>query len=433
MNRGSLLVFSVLSILLIAPISNAFAAQLSWDAKTPESAEVPHFKFQRTAYIEYKEGGAIADALRGQSKTIEFTVDSTAPGVDVLIEKLNENLQQLQSSARVTDITVEYQASLNGRGDNASVDFRVILTPKIDGYLIKPYSEGSPALFDILWRGIKVNDPITITTPDYGDVEINRPLSFYEENYPEVAAQITDEAQNIMSMPIIDASGIGGLAIGSWHFLADPTGIVAETSKYGFSGAKVVVSSFTMGESSFREGQIREKEFDATFTSDKTYSIRTVESGDSGNIFLAGYASPDTLNGGEVVGVSPVAPSTGAQTSSGSFPIFIIYGMAGIAAAGAGGFFWWSNKKAKRDSEYVQTGIDPKYLRGVDTSEASGGYKTNRGEAELVTDDQSYKQHSSVYDQGSTRGSLPAGYEKPKDEPKPSSNRGSMPKDWKPS
>ena len=107
--------------------------------------------------------------------------------------------------------------------------------------------------------------------------------------------------------------------------------------------------------------------------------------------------------------------------------------MAGIAAAGAGGFFWWSNKKAKRDSEYVQTGIDPKYLRGVDTSEASGGYKTNRGEAELIADDQSYKQHSSVYDQGSTRGSLPAGYEKPKDEPKPSSNRGSMPKDWKPS
>jgi hypothetical protein len=432
-NRASLLVFSVLSILLITPISNAFAAQLSWDAKTPESAEVPHFKFQRTAYIEYKEGGAIADALRGQSKTIEFTVDSTAPGIDVLIEKLNENLHELQSSARVTDITVEYQASLNGRGDNASVDFRVILTPKIDGYLIKPYSEGSPALFDILWRGIKVNDSITITTPDYGDVEINRPISFYEENYPEVAAQINDEARNIMSMPIIDASGVGGLAIGSWHFLADPTGIVAETSKYGFSGAKVVVSSFTMGESSFREGQIREKEFDATFTSDKTYSIRTVESGDSGNIFLAGYASPDTLNGGEVVGVSPVAPSTGAQTSSGSFPIFIIYGMAGMAAAGAGGFFWWSNKKAKRDSEYVQTGIDPKYLRGVDTSEASGGYKTNRGEAELVSDDQSYKQHSSVYDQGSTRGSLPAGYEKPKDEPKPSSNRGSMPKDWKPS
>ena len=433
MNRGSLLALSVLSILIVGSVSPAFAAQLNWDAKTPETAEVPKFKFQRTAYIEYEEGGSIADALRGQSLTVEFTADSTTPGVDKLIEKLNDNLRELQSSAHITDVKIEYHASLFGRGENTSVDYRLIMIPTIDGYLIKPYTEGSPALFDILWRGVTVNGPITITTEEYGDVEINQPISFYEQNYPEVASQITGEARDVLSMPLIDASGIGALGIGNWHFLADPTGIVAETSKYGFSGAKVVVSSFTMGESSFREGQIKEKEFEATFTSDKTYHIRTIESGDSGNVFLAGYASPDKLGGAEVVGVSPVAPSTGAQTSSGSFPIFIIYGMAGMAAAGAGGFFWWSSKKAKRDSEHVQTGIDPKYLRGVDTSEASGGYKTNRGEAELISDDQTHKQHSSVYDQGSTRGSLPAGYDKPKEEPKPSSNRGSMPKDWKPS
>ncbi|MBM3905276.1 MAG: hypothetical protein FJ354_01135 [Thaumarchaeota archaeon] len=432
-NRGSLLAFLVLSILVTGSVSPVFAAQLNWDAKTPETAEVPHFKFQRTAYIEYEEGGAIAEALRGKSKSIDFTVDKSAPGVNMLIEKLNENLQELQSSARISDITIDYHASLFGRGENTSVDYRIILTPKIDGYLIKPYTEGSPALFDILWRGIQVNDSIVITTEEYGDVEINKPISFYEKNYPEVAAQMTGEARNVMNIPLIDASGIGRLGIGNWHFLADPTGIVAETSKYGFSGAKVVVSSFTMGESSFREGQIKEKEFEATFTSDKTYHIRTIESGDSGNIFIAGYASPDQLNGGEVLGVSPTTPSTGAQTSSGSFPIFIVYGMAGMAAAGAGGFFWWSNKKAKKDSELIQTGIDPKYLRGVDTSEASGGYKTNRGEAELISDDSSYKQHTSVYDQGSTRGSLPAGYDKPKDESKPSSSRGSMPKGWKPS
>ncbi|MFM7861251.1 MAG: hypothetical protein ACKO7Y_00650 [Candidatus Nitrosotenuis sp.] len=432
-NRGSLLAFLVLSILVTGSVSPVFAAQLNWDAKTPETAEVPHFKFQRTAYIEYEEGGTIAEALRGKSKSIDFTVDKSAPGVNMLIEKLNENLRELQSSARISDITIDYHASLFGRGENASVDYRIILTPKIDGYLIKPYTEGSPALFDILWRGIQVNDSIVITTEEYGDVEINKPISFYEKNYPEVAAQMTGEARNVMNIPLIDASGIGRLGIGNWHFLADPTGIVAETSKYGFSGAKVVVSSFTMGESSFREGQIKEKEFEATFTSDKTYYIRTIESGDSGNIFIAGYASPDQLNGGEVLGVSPTTPSTGAQTSSGSFPIFIVYGMAGMAAAGAGGFFWWSNKKAKKDSELIQTGIDPKYLRGVDTSEASGGYKTNRGEAELVSDDSSYKQHTSVYDQGSTRGSLPAGYDKPKDESKPSSSRGSMPKGWKPS
>jgi hypothetical protein len=97
--------------------------------------------------------------------------------------------------------------------------------------------------------------------------------------------------------------------------------------------------------------------------------------------------------------------------------------MAGMAAAGAGGFFYWSNKKAKRESEYIQTGIDPKYLRASSTSEASGGYHTTRGEAELASDS-GYEQHKSVYEQ---QGTLP------KEEPKPSSNRGSMPKDWKPS
>jgi len=423
--RASLLALSILSVLIVGSTTPAFAVQLNWDAKTPENAEIPKFKFQRTTFIEYPDGGSIADSLRGQDLAIEFSADSTTPGVSDLIDKLNENLRELQSSAHIVDLKIEYHASLTGRGDNASVDYRIILTPTIDGYLIKPYTEGSPALFDILWRGIKVDEPITITTEEYGSVEINEPVSFFDKNFPDVASQITGEARDVLSMPIIDASGIGALGIGNWHFLADPTGIVAETSKYGFSGAKVVVSSFTMGESSFREGQVKEKEFEATFTSDTTYHVRTVESGDSGNIFLAGYASPDKLGGAEVVGVSPVAPSTGAQTSSGSFPIFIIYGMAGMAAAGAGGFFWWSNKKAKKESEYIQTGIDPKYLRGVDTSEASGGYKTNRGEAELISDDQTHKQHSSVYEQGS----LPTESK----EDKPSANRGSLPKGWKPS
>ncbi len=429
-NRGYLLAISLFAVLAFSVVSPAFAAQLNWDAKTPENAQTPKFIFQRTAFIDYPEGGSIADALRGQDVTIDATADSTTPGVDDLINKMNDNLRELKSSAHVTGLSIEYHASLTGRGDNASVDYRIILIPTFDGYLIKPYSDGSPALFDVLWRGIKINGPVTITT-DQGPIEINQPLSFYKAKFPNVASQITGEAESVMTAPLLDASGLGGLAISNWHSLTDPTGIIAETSKYGFSGDRVAVSSFTMGESSFREGQIKEKEAEATFTTDKAYHIRTVESGDSGNFFLAGYASPDKLGGVEVIGVSPSASKTAAQTSSGSFPIFIIYGMAGMAAAGAVGFFMWSNKKAKKDSEHIQTGIDPKYLRGVDTSDASGGYKTNRGEAELATGDTSYSQHESVYQ----RGSLPAGYkpEEPKEEPKPSSNRGSMPKDWKPS
>ncbi len=422
MTRASFLSLALLSILVSGSVFPAFAAQLNWDAKTYESAQNPKFIFQRTAFIEYKEGGSIADALRGQEVTIRFSADSSSAGMQELIDKLNENLVAAKSTVSVTDMQLEYSATMVGRGDQASVDYRVVIIPTMEGFLIREYQEGSPGLFDATWRGMSVDGPIPLMTEEFGEIDVNQPLSFFKTEFPEVASQITGEAQDVLEMGLIDASGIAKQPLTNWHFLFDPTGIAADTSRFGFSGAKVVVSSFTMGESSLREGQVREQEFEATFTSDNTYHVRTVQSGDSANIFLAGYASPDILDGHEVIGVSATAPAGAAQTSTGSFPIFIIYGMAGMAAAGAGGFFFWSNKKAKRESEYIQTGIDPRHLRASSTSEASGGYHTTRGEAELATDDQGYKQHQSVYDSQITL---------PKEEPKPS--RGSMPKDWKPS
>jgi hypothetical protein len=324
----------------------------------------------------------------------------------------------------VTAVKLDYSATLVGRDADAAVDYKVIVIPTMDGFLIREYSEGSPALFDLTWRGIKVDGPITVQTAQYGQYEVNKPLSFFTTYFPDVASKISGtEAEGILNMSLIDASDILKQPLTNWHFLFDPTGISAETSKYGFSGARVVVSSFTMGESSIREGQQREKELDATFSADKTYSARAVQSSDSANIFLAGYASPDRVQGLEVVGVSPSAPTTAAQTSTGSFPVLIIYGMAGMAAAGAGGFFYWSNKKAKQESEYIQRGIDPKYLRATSTSEAAGGYHTTRGEAELASGT-GYEQHESVY--GKEGGTLP------EEEKKPGASRGSMPKGWKP-
>ncbi len=424
-NRASLLVFTLLSILVVGTVYPAWAAQLNWDAKTFETAQTPKFIFQRSVFVEYPQGGQVADALRGKDMSVFFSADSSTTNLQELIDKINQSLSQKQSSAHVTAVKLDYSASMFARENSVSIDYRIVLTPTIEGFLIREYSQGSPALFDLTWRGLKVDGPITVSTQEYGQVEVNQPFSFFKKNFPNVASNMAGtQAESILSMGLIDASGIGSQPLTNWHFLFDPTGVSAETSKYGFSGAKVVVSSFTMGESSFREGQIREKEFVATISTDKTYNIRTVQSGDSANVFLAGYASPDQLQGHEVVGVSATAPTTAAQTSTGSFPVFIIYGMAGMAAAGAVGFFYWSNKKAKQETEYIQRGIDPKHLRASSTSEASGGYHTSRGEAELASES-GYEQHKSVYDQ--------QGQALPKEEPKSDSSRGSMPKGWKPS
>ena len=182
----------------------------------------------------------------------------------------------------------------------------------------------------------------------------------------------------------------------------------------------------TMGESSFREGIQTEKEYEATFTTDKTYDLRTIESADSANAFFAGFANISVLDNQEVVGVYPEAPEGYATTSTGEFPVMIIYGMAGMAAFGGVAIFIISEKKRKGDiaAGNVQTGIDPSQLVGADTSTGSGGYKTNRGEAHLKSDD--YAQTRSVYDE-------PQVEEKKDDETtSASSSKGSMPKGWKP-
>ncbi|MBI5698170.1 MAG: hypothetical protein HZC29_06780, partial [Thaumarchaeota archaeon] len=101
-------------------------------------------------------------------------------------------------------------------------------------------------------------------------------------------------------------------------------------------------------------------------------------------------------------GVTPITPKE-------QFPIFVMYGMAGMAAAGAGGFFWWSNKKAKKETNLGQTGIDPSHLKGVETSSASGGYHTNRGEAQLA-DGSDYAQTKNVYSEPTKR-TMPKGWQ----------------------
>jgi len=123
----------------------------------------------------------------------------------------------------------------------------------------------------------------------------------------------------------------------------------------------------------------------------------------------------------ETLGVTPNAPEGYATTSTGEFPAFILYGMAGMAAVGGVAIMIISQRKLKKEGKNLkQTGIDPSQLTGVQTS----GYQTIRGEAQ-VTGLEDYNEHRSYYDE-----------EKPqveeKSEDKPSSKRGALPKGFKP-
>jgi len=419
----SIVIVAFLSIIItIGGISSVFASsQLEVTIDPNSDTAIAKMVYQRTINIDYSDGGKLADTMNGLNKEISFSADSSNPSGQSLISKINSFILSQNSQAQITDLTLEYKSLMTGRSTSMSVDYTVVLHPTIHNFVIKQGSGNDPTLLDVDWRGFGVVGPVVINTPAYGDVEINLPISTFERFTPSLALSLeSSDAGEIMSTRLMDGDEIKAQPIGNWHFLFDPTGIGADASQYGFQTGSVI-SSFTMGESSLREGLIREQVHEGSVNIDKTYKVTSYESSGNASIDIIGFANRDVLGTSEIFGVTPNAPEGYASTSSGEFPAYILYGMAGMAAAGGAAMMLISKRKLNKEKgHYQQTGIDPTQLTGVQTSASSGGYQTVRGEAQ-VKGLEDYNQHRSYYDE-----------EKPqveeKSEDKPSSKGGAMPK-----
>jgi len=420
--RKIVVIIAFLSIFIaIGSISPVLASSQMEVTIDPNSdTAIAKMTYQRSINIDYSDGGNLAD-MNGLSKKISFSADSSNPSVQSLISKINSYMLSQNSQAQITDLTVEYKSLMTGRSTSMSVDYTITLHPTIHNFVIKQGSGNDPTLIDVDWRGFGVVGPVVINTPAYGDVEINLPISTFERFTPSLALSIkASDAGQLVNTRLMDGDEIKAQPIGNWHFLFDPTGIGADASQYGFQTGSVI-SSFTMGESSLREGLIREQITESAFNSDKTYRITSFESSGNASIDIIGFANRDTLGNSEIFGVTPNAPEGYASTSSGEFPAYILYGLAGMAAIGGAAMMMISKRKLNKEKgHYQQTGIDPTQLTGVQTSASSGGYQTVRGEAQ-VKGLEDYNQHRSYYDE-----------EKPqveeKSEDKPSSKGGAMPK-----
>lgn len=381
--------------------------------------------YQRSISIDYSDGGKLAETMNGKSEKISFTAIASNPGIESLIAKLNSYFASQGSQANISDLSLEYKSTLTGRATSMSVDYTIILRPTIENIVIKHGFGNDPTLLDADWRGFGALGPVVINTPTYGDVEINLPISSFEKFTPSLALSLkASDAAELLYTRLMDGDEIKAQPIGNWHFLFDPTGIGVDAKQYGFETG-TVISSFTMGESSLREGLIREQIHEAKFVSDKTYKVTSFESSGNASIDILGFANRSTLGPSEIFGVTPNPPEGYATTSTGEFPAFILYGMAGMAAVGGVAIMIISHIKLKKEGKNLkQTGIAPSQLTGVQTSASSGGYQTIRGEAQ-VTGLEDYNEHRSYYDE-----ERPQVEEKSED--KPSSKRGALPKGFKP-
>jgi len=379
-------------LIVIGSSAPVFGAQLD-TTLNPNNAESPFkMSYLKTVFIEYPNGGDLFDALGGTEWNTSGTADATNPGVQKLMMKLNEGIQQDGSQARVSDLNVIYEFQLTGRNIQTSIDYRVVLEGTITDYIITEDSQKK--LVDLGWRGLTTTSSIVID-----GVEINIPLDTLKTEEPILYNTfVNTEAEDVLNKELMNAHFIVEQPLTNWHFLFDPTGINADANTFGLDESiqGFVVSSWTMGESSIREGRQVERVFEAEVMADENYIIRSVQSADTANLSSIGFGALDVLDGVEIIGVTPTPPEDYMTTSTGGFPIMIIYGMAGMAAIGGIGFFIISSRSMKKQA-VGQQGIDPSNLVGYQTSASSGGYQTNRGEAQLKTDTD-YETTRSVYE-----------------------------------
>ncbi len=369
-------------ILVLGFVPYASAAQLDAKILSGEDYVEPSFQFLRVVYIEYPNGGEISESLRGKKEMVSFVADSNTPGMDEFVMQLNKNLASVPSYAVVTDVQINYQAILQGNENYAVVEYNVQLIPTMTNHVLAKAFEKSTV--DANWRGISLDEPVVFQTV-YGSFDVNNPKSALDVMIPNVSEKLKDIS--ILELPLIDASGILDLPLDKWHSLFDNTAIMPGADKYGYSG-KYIVTHYSMGECSIFLGMCNDREWIQEIDLDEKYTIRIVESRDDATISLEGYVDSSYLDGIEVFETNLNSLVT-QRPATNEFPATIMYGMAGMAAIGAGIMFVISNRKLKKDKNEGQTGVDPAQLRSYETSNSAGAYKTNRGESVLVSNEKS--------------------------------------------
>ena len=204
---------------------------------------------------------------------------------------------------------------------------------------------------------------------------------------PEVMELLDKSDVEILELPMINSSEIQKFPLSNWHSLFDNTAIIASSAQYNFTG-KHVITHYSMGECNLESGFCQDRKWSKDLNLDQKYRIVIIESRDDASIAIEGYAANSFLGSIETFETrlsNPVKESPATD----EFPATVMYGMASVAVIGGIAMFVFSSKKVKKEENQGQTGIDPTHLRVYETSESSGGYKTNRGEAYLIRNENS--------------------------------------------
>jgi hypothetical protein len=323
------------TILISSMVYPAYANQMTVFLVTESDKADVIFTAIRFITIDYPAGSQLSQQFDGKNERVNFTMNSTEDGMSQLISTINQVLRtEKQSPVQIENATLDYTASLRGEADRVALAYKLVLNSNISRFVLEANTEQG-TIVDLDWRGIVLNQSIILDTKEYGMIDVNYPIGLLQVTYPEFAQKILNSpVAEIMNDPLFNFEEIG-TPMDRWHFLFDPTGSQAGAAGAGYieEGQSKVVSIYSLGESSFREGTHSAVEKEGVATIDGTQvSVHASTPPPSGQIQLTGFARTAQAGGGELAFVTSQAPA-GTTTATGGFPIQVLLILGGMMGA----------------------------------------------------------------------------------------------------
>jgi hypothetical protein len=321
-------------------INQSFAIQMEAGVSPAINTADASYTGDRILTLKYPANSTMSQLLDGNKTSISFSLNSSdsSNGVSEILDKINNQLlSQKQSLVKFENGTLDYKATLNGGPTTSTVSYQVELHPIITN-LVTGSNGSTSSILDVDWRSIALEEPLIVNTEEYGQIDINHPIGGLEKLAPGVATKIQNTTlAPAFETPIMDFADFGA-SMNNWHFLFDATGAQAGAAGFGFSvteGGSKIVSIYSLGESSFREGTHTVKQTSASADIDGVnVEVDGLTAPPSGQMQIGGFSQVQQTGDKEYLLVASVAPQ-GVATSSGSFPlqVILIFGamMAGVA------------------------------------------------------------------------------------------------------
>ncbi|HEV8405168.1 MAG TPA: hypothetical protein VGQ13_04590 [Nitrososphaera sp.] len=313
-NSKTVVISSALAALLIAGLTNqAYAAQINVSAIPEFDKAVGSFVGVKFVQVRYDPGSTLADLFAGKTERVEFSIKGTnGSGMSELVAAANQALLKVHSPAQITNANLTYSGVLRGEPDKLLLTYNVEFIAKFSGFkLDRNATDNIP--MDINWRGFVINGPVLVDSPEDGRINVNQPIGLLESVFPEFAEKLaSSEAREIIAEPILDFSELGAMPMDRWHWLFDPTFSLASTGGIlkgeGIGSAKVM-SVYSLGECSIREGCPPPKEGDATLSIDGTsVQVHISTPQPNSQIEIAGFTSIEKAGAYEIIRVKMIDP-----------------------------------------------------------------------------------------------------------------------------